>query len=157
VTDNLTSWDIKKTHMNCIRMGIINCNSTKWRKRHIPLCFESHLSYKKLWHQRSTWRLCKSDHIILFVREVWTVKWLKYRTSFSALRRRRPPGFYLLSHGCKVHKLILRRWWRHPIVVIIFVWLSLSLYTIFTAHGIYKRELPELWSCSTPLQTVHLR
>ena len=44
-----------------------------------------------------------------------------------------------------------------PIAVIIFVWLSLSLYTIFTVHGIYKRELPELWSCSPPLQTVHLR
>ena len=125
-----------------------------WRL--IPVCFESNLSHTKLWHQRPTWRLCKSD-LILPVRELWTVKWLKYRISFSTLRRRRAPGFYLHSHGCKVHKLILRRLWRHPIAVIIFVWLSLSLYTIFTAHGIYKKELPEMWSCSTPLQKVHLR
>jgi hypothetical protein len=36
------------------------------------LCFESHLSYTKLRHQRSTWLIffCKSDLISLLVREV---------------------------------------------------------------------------------------
>lgn len=100
-----------------------------------------HVAFVQIWSHN----LARPRSVNCEVAEIWN--------QFLRSAKKTGPGVLsALSHGCKVHKLILRRWWRHLIV-----WLSLSLYTIFTAHGMYKRELPELWSCSISLQAVHLR